>query len=307
MSRRGLIACALAALAGCASPRPPEPRGWIDLDSTSRAERLFGEAHLQPRALRLEDAQLRFIELGPADRKASREVPWLFIHGLGGNLADFAPLMLEAAREHRVFAVDLPGFGGSVSLTPDYSIPRFVRTLRQFAAAVEVPRFHFVCHSLGGQVCLGLSLDAPSLVGSMTLVDSAGSYDQKEFLERMSRGRMGRIRPERDPSVSGAVRGSSDLLQRLLGNEPSVLAALSSFQVNYHNRIRDVGVPTLIVWGADDVIFPVEYAFFLKENIAGSTLRVAQGAGHAPQLSSPALVLDWIERFHAGLGPRREP
>ena len=215
--------------------------------------------------------------------------------------------MLAAAEQQRVFALDLPGFGGSISLDADYSIAGYVHTLRQFAAAVGVTRFRFICHSLGGQVCLGLALDAPSLVESLVLIDAAGSYDRKEYLERLSRGTAGRVRPDRDPGISALLHGDVEILRRLLDNEPVILAALGSFRENYHNRLRDLHAPALIIWGADDPIFPVAYAFFLKENIEGSVLRVVANAGHSPQLSEPGLVLDWIREFNAGPTNGREP
>ena len=63
----------------------------------------------------------------------------------------------------------------------------------------------------------------------------------------------------------------------------------------------------VVVWGEDDPLFPVDYAFFLKENIAGAALRIVPAAGHAPQLMAPALLLDWLEELHArtqgGVGP----
>lgn len=298
MPRRVLSLCALT-LAACSAAVPPPRPGYIDLTSQQRAERLFNELHLRPRTLRLQSAELRFIEAG---RGVQGDVPWLFIHGLGGNLGDFGPLIVAASRQRRVFAIDLPGFGGSVSVEADYSIPAYVRTLRELASAVEVPRFHLVCHSLGGQVCLGLSLDSPTLVASLTLVDSAGSYDRREFVERLTQGRIGRMHSEHAPLMApGTSSSGNEVVERLLGNEPTLMASLGSFRQNYRNRVREVLVPTLIVWGSDDPLFPVDYAFFLKENIVGSTLRVVPGAGHEPHLLEPDVVLGWISDFHAGL------
>jgi pimeloyl-ACP methyl ester carboxylesterase len=291
-----LVAFGAAGLQACAGAAP-RGKTFLDLDPVARAQVLFDGVGTAPRTLRLEDCEIRFVEAGPA-KTPEGELPWIFIHGLGGTLGDFAPLFVAASAQHHVFALDLPGFGGSVMIAPDYSIPAFVHVLREFAVAVEVPRFHFVCHSLGGQVCIALSLDAPALMGSMTLIDAAGAYDQREFLERVSRGRIGRMRPGHQPGLPSDPRSGSELLWRLLGNEPTMLAAIGSFGQNYHNRVRDVRVPTFIVWGVADPIFPVDYGFYLKENIEGSTLRVVADAGHEPHLVEPQLVLGWINEFH---------
>jgi len=149
-----LIGWALLCTA-CSVQPPPKATAWIDLNPRERADRLFDTSRSAARTLRLEDSQVRFVELGPTTTSpapartaapartsplvlsalptptaSNQSAPWLFLHGLGGSLGDFAPLMLAAAEQQRVFALDLPGFGGSISLDADYSIAGYVHTLR---------------------------------------------------------------------------------------------------------------------------------------------------------------------------------
>jgi len=200
--------------------------------------------------------------------------------------------------------VDLPGFGGSVSLEADYSIHAHVRALRSFAAAIGVERFHLVCHSLGGQVCLALALEAPAMVASLTLVDAAGTYDQADFLEEKTGGALGVLRPSHDPAIYAITGGDMEIVDRLLSGDPFVLSAIASFKESYRGRLRDLSVPTLIVWGAADPLLPLRYGVHMKENIAGSRLRVVPNAQHWPQLSHPSVVFDAIVALHRDLVPR---
>ncbi|MCK5690806.1 alpha/beta hydrolase, partial [Myxococcota bacterium] len=220
------------------------------------------------------------------------------------------PLFVEAATRHRVFAVDLPGFGGSTTSSNNYSITAFVRTLRQFAAGVEQEQFHLVCHSLGGQVCLALSLDHPKLVKSLTLIDAAGTYNQEEFIQRMTRTRagisLGDIRIARNAGFEMLLGGNLAILKRILGHDPFILSALASFKSSYRSRVRDLQVPTLIIWGIDDPLFPADYGFYLKENIEGSFLRLIPNAGHTPQLSDPDLIEELVSDFHNNIPVRKE-
>ena len=318
----------LVLIAGCAqAPEPPQlaaeniTKSWLDLSTEQCSARLFKISGEMPRHMAIEDGQLQFLELGSTQNNNQEnsqavedterdKTPWLLVHGLGGSMGDWAPLFVEAATRHRVFAIDLPGFGGSTSSTNEYSIIAFVRALRQFAAGIEEEEFHLVCHSLGGQVCLALSLDHPKLVKSLTLIDAAGTYNQEEFIQRMTRTRagisLGDIRIARNAGFEMLLGGNLAILKRILGHDPFILSALASFKSSYRSRVRDLQVPTLIIWGIDDPLFPADYGFYLKENIEGSFLRLIPNAGHTPQLSDPDLIEELVSDFHNNIPVRKE-
>lgn len=221
-------------------------------------------------------------------------------------MGGFAPLILQARVARRVLALDLPGFGGSVSFGGSYSVPAYIETLYEVVRALDLPRVHLVCHSLGGQTCLGFALDYPQYVRSLTLIDVAGTYDPRAFLEHVSRGLLGRVRPEKDALISLTTRGGGDIIARLFGYDPMVLAALSSFSENYGARVRQVSRPTLIIWGENDPLLSVENAFSLKENIAGSELHVVPGGDHSPHFDQPELILGWILDFQRRVVAQQE-
>src|SRR5262249_55204731 len=121
-STRFLRTAILVAALGCAPPVVEHPKDWFELSSAERSDRLFDALGTYPRNVRVESGELRFVELGP-----SSPTPWLFVHGLAGTLGDFAPLIVSAGAKEHVLAVDLPGFGGSVSIDSDYTVAGFAK------------------------------------------------------------------------------------------------------------------------------------------------------------------------------------
>jgi len=63
------------------------------------------------------------------------------------------------------------------------------------------------------------------------------------------------------------------------------------------NRIREVGVPTLILWGGRDHLIPLEYGALFKRDIAGSSLVVFEDLGHVPQEEDPVRTVAALKSF----------
>jgi pimeloyl-ACP methyl ester carboxylesterase len=100
--------------------------------------------------------------------------PLVLLHGVGDNALDWQWVMPTLARTRRVYALDLPGSGGSINPDIDYSPAFFTQFLSAFLDALEIERTAVVGNSLGGLVSLRLALSEPSRVSALGLVASAG-------------------------------------------------------------------------------------------------------------------------------------
>ena len=69
---------------------------------------------------------------------------------------------------------------------------------------------------------------------------------------------------------------------------------------NLPHYLAKVHTPTLVVWGKQDAIVPVECAEMYHEAIPESKLRVIDRCGHAPQLEKPQEFLDTVIPFLKG-------
>jgi 2-hydroxy-6-oxonona-2,4-dienedioate hydrolase len=289
-----VLVAALSLLA-CAPRTAAAPkRDWPDLSADARATRLSRELGLDYRHVALRQAVIRFVEVA-AEPFAASAAPILFVHGIGGSLGDFGPVMLLARGKARLVALDLPGFGGSTSADHDYSMRGLAKVLSQFIERLELAPVRLACHSLGGQICLTLALEKRELVRDLTLVAPAGIYRREEFVQETSRRfgiSTGHIQMD-DPSRSFAsllTHGDDLILRHLVGNDPLTIAALASFRENLHDRLRELRVSTVVVWGKDDPVLPMADGFALAASSPAVTLRVIENARHTPQLTHPEKV-----------------
>src|SRR5947208_14635425 len=91
--------------------------------------------------------------------------PLVLVHGLGSSAAvEFYFNLEPLAANHRVLAIDLPGFGHSDKPVLEYTIELFVKAVRDVMASEELTRAAVMGVSMGGRVALGLALQPADLV-----------------------------------------------------------------------------------------------------------------------------------------------
>ncbi|MEL6760242.1 MAG: alpha/beta fold hydrolase [Myxococcota bacterium] len=98
----------------------------------------------------------------------------VLVHGLGSSSASLVPLAERLAAQHRVIAVDLPGFGRSPWSGREVSIARFARAAARAVNALGVDRAIWVGHSMGGQIALRQALLQPTSISDLVLIAPAG-------------------------------------------------------------------------------------------------------------------------------------
>lgn len=257
------------------------------------------------RYVRINDSIIKFIEISNSNKLnlVDEETPLLFIHGLGGSLNDFEDLIPIASKSHNVIAIDLPGFGGSISFKDNYSINKYADILEEFIYVSPYKKIHLICHSMGGQICITLSLKLPNLVSSLTLIDPAGTYEQGDFIKNIAK-QLGKVNLGK-LTVNGATTFNSltwyeqNIMKRVLSPNPLLLMAIDSYKTNLRQDVKSLTIPPLIIWGLNDPIFSVDNAFYLKENIEGATLHIVEDAEHNPQKTHPEQIFSWIVEYQA--------
>src|SRR5262245_6560981 len=107
----------------------------------------------------------------------------VLVHGFGASKEIWWSTLLALAPLGRIFALDLPGHGGS-PLHGDSRMPRIAARIADFCAARSLPIITLVGHSMGGNVALELALDRPALVRRLVLVDPAAHSDEMPIYTR---------------------------------------------------------------------------------------------------------------------------
>ena len=248
-------------------------------------------------------------------------VPIVLLHGTSDSLHTWSGWVRALEQDRRVIRVDMPGFG--LTGPPpdgDYSIEAYTR----FAIAVldHYGLDHSVLggNSFGGWVAWETTLAAPGRVDALVLVDAAGyAFESRSVpigfrvakipvLNRLVDSVLPRSLVESSVrSVYGdPSRVTPELVDRYYeltlreGNRAALVQRFSQAPLGLNeSRIREVRVPTLIIWGGRDGLIPVEYGGLFNRDIAGSQLVVFDDLGHVPQEEDPARTVAAVRSFLA--------
>lgn len=260
---------------------------------------------------------------------AGEGLPLLLLHGAGDNSLDWRWVLPALARRHRVYAPDLPGSPDSARPAADYSPAFFERFVAGFLDALGIGRAAMVGNSLGGLIALRVALSEPARVTALVLVDSAGlgSEVNPAFTSVNVPGLGETAMPFWRTPVGAYQRawGRTTLLfarppggvprewlaeQCRLAQSPgyleahlSVLRALVSPLGQREvlvERLPSLEVPTRVVWGSRDRVFPERQAREATAHLREGSLALIPNCGHMPHVECPDRFLACLDEFIGG-------
>lgn len=283
-------------------------------DPTPEWMRIDWREHLH--RVELPGAEVNYADIGEGD-------PVLFVHGLAGCWRNFLENVPYFGRGYRAIALDLPGFGDSPKPSWDISMPNYGRLVHDFCERLGIDRVAaLVGNSMGGFVSTEAVIQEPERFERLVLISAAGisfwearnrrvqaaartieaaaphllNGDRRFFLTRplgrqIAFGRVFRnpskLRPEllREQARPGlSAPGFADAMTSIVGYDT-------------RERLPEIEIPTLVVWGLNDQIVPVEAALGYHRLIPRSRLEIFERTGHLPQLERPARFNPLVEEF----------
>jgi 4,5:9,10-diseco-3-hydroxy-5,9,17-trioxoandrosta-1(10),2-diene-4-oate hydrolase len=209
-------------------------------------------------------------------------LPLVLVHGITTTAEGAWKYNLPSlTQHHRVYAPDLIGHGKSDKPLIDYTLPFFTAFFGQFVEALGLDKFNLVGHSFGGNIALAFSLNNPSKIGKLVLIDSSGISTDTTWVGRLLLSLFKiRARINKDYTYLSIVRNGDKTTH------------------TFCDRLSEIMAPTLIVWGKQDVIIPVKYAFKAHNLIKDSHLRIFDHSWHSPHREHPEefnhLVLEFL-------------
>lgn len=244
--------------------------------------------------------RFRWLERGAGE-------PVLLLHGLMGEMDHWASTLEALGPFRRPLALELPIFDPELT---DVSVPALAAYVRRFMEAVELPSAIVCGNSLGGHVALELALACPGWVQGLILTGSSGLFE-RSFTNRVPHHPTGAYVRERmeeifyDPTLVTPEWVES--IRRIVTTRRTALRVLrvarAAKRYNLEQRLGQLSVPTLLVWGKDDRITPTDVAERFHARIRGSQLVYLPNCGHAPMLERPeafnAVVGDWLVETRA--------
>jgi pimeloyl-ACP methyl ester carboxylesterase len=238
---------------------------------------------------------------GDADK-----LPVVLIHGAGGTHL-YWPSELRRLLGYRVFALDLPGHGGS-SGRGQQSIEAYVQSILAWLEAVGLHQAVFVGHSMGGAIVQLLSLNYSEHVLGVGLIASASRMRvNPDLLESAAHPTTFHNAIDTIIGWSYGPDASEQLTElaakRLSEIRPSVLhgdfLACDAFDVT--ERINEIHQPALIVCGAEDKMTPMRNSQFLASSLPAAVVKVIPNAGHMVMLEKPQEVVAALMGFLGGI------
>ena len=288
---------------------------------------LNGPATVDPTMLA--DPDGAFVQAGDTrmyyQKAGTGDVPIVLVHGFGASSVSWRENLNPIADAgFTVYAPDMRGFGLSdkgwdKSMSQDAQADR----LKAFMDAQGIDRAVLAGNSMGGGIITNFALRYPNRVRGLALVDPAiyGSGNNGlastlvslPGIQRWGQHLVRLILADNDRNASTIKSAwfdpatvTPDVLsgyRRALQTSDWDLGLLALLRDGMSNnlgpRLKDLNVPTLIVWGEHDTWLSPTNAPKLNQDIAGSQLAIIQDAGHVPHEEKPAefngLVIDFVK------------
>lgn len=249
----------------------------------------------------------------------------ILLHGVGCHVEFWESNIAALSREHRVFAVDIVGFGRTDKPAVDYTFQFMADFVLDFMKTIGIDKASLVGNSMGGGISMTVAAQAPERVEKIVLVDPVGlgrgvSPIMRSFTIPLlgsilsAPGRKGVVRQMQaclyDPS-----QASDDFIERatqisvLPGNQRSFLSLLRGTSnlagvkkrtvAEFSACIERIKSPILVIWGRQDIILPLADGEAAVQKMVNGRLHVIDQAGHCPQIDKPeefnATVLSFLK------------
>lgn len=247
-----------------------------------------------------DDPEFRWLERGAGE-------PIVLLHGLMGQMHHWDAVLEGLEGGYRPIALTLPIFHHDLR---EPSLDGLARHVLRFLDALDIPRTVIGGNSLGGHVALRLGLDHGERVSGLVLTGSSGLFERgftSGVPHRPDRGWVRRKMEEVffDPGL--VTEGWVEDVHRMVTTPASALRVLrfarDARRENLENRLGEIRVPTLLVWGMEDRITPPDVAERFRGLIPDAQLWHLARCGHAPMLERPEpfaeVVADWLEGTRA--------
>jgi pimeloyl-ACP methyl ester carboxylesterase len=267
------------------------------------------------RRVELPGADVNYVEIGEGK-------PIVFVHGISGCWQNWLENLPNFGRTHRAIAFDLPGFGESPMPSWKIDIPAYGRLLHDFCEKIGVKQgATLVGNSMGGFIAAEAATAAPGRFDRLVLVSAAGIFNTWNPEERATVTAFGwkvfgqafanrskeilRHRRLRQIALGPFIRYPNRLRADLLWEQIAGGAVCPGFgdalratiRHDIRERLPQIDIPTLIVWGFSDRVIPVQAALSYHRRIPGSRLEIFERTGHVPQLERPARFNALLDEF----------
>jgi non-heme chloroperoxidase len=273
----------------------------------------------QPSNVQFDTTQLA---TGPRLHYAERGDPTgeaiIFLQGYSDSWFSFSGVLSLLSPEYHAFAPDQRGHGDSDRPEGRYTVDDYAADVDAFMDAVGVEEATLVGHSGGTLIAPRVALSYPHRVSRLVLIGSAIMGARNEVMLELGEA----VRALEDPVPVEFVREFQEsTIYRPIPQEFLDKAVSESLKLparvwrdymegviltpDHEAQLREINVPTLIIWGEQDAMFPREDVEQLARTIPDATLKVYPETGHAVHWERPEEVVRDLKEFMKDTRPVR--
>ncbi|HMQ46819.1 MAG TPA: alpha/beta hydrolase [Saprospiraceae bacterium] len=241
------------------------------------------------------EGRFKYIESGGGDENL------LLLHGLFGALSNFQGIIEHFKGKCNVIVPILPIFDLPIRTL---SVTGLVDYVVEFVDFKQYNKVHLLGNSLGGHIALLYALTRPDKISSIILTGSSGLFESAMGSSFPKRGDYEFIKKKTEATFYRPEVATTELIDEVFDivNDRNkairvVATAKSAIRHNLGDKLHQIQVPTLLVWGKQDTITPDFVGEKFHELIDNSRLIFFDECGHAPMMEHPELFNQHLEAF----------
>lgn len=275
------------------------------------------------------NAQSRFVENDAGLRVHYRDegnpdgTPLILLHGSSASLHTWAPLVERLGADYRIISYTQPGHGlTGPHPRDDYSFAGMAEALDLVVEELGVDQFVLGGNSMGGWVSWRYALAHPNRVSALILLDAAGMPLREGEVApplnlgfRLLQNPIGRMLLEHftpraavKQSILDTVSVDSivsdemvdqywELLRYPKNRRAAAHRAIADRELDMAERVGEIDVPSLVIWGEEDQLIYVSAAQTFDERLPNAEIVIYEGVGHLPMEEAPAKTATDIDAF----------
>jgi pimeloyl-ACP methyl ester carboxylesterase len=243
-------------------------------------------------------------ERGQRRQTATRAL--VLFHGFFGDVSNWAATVARFQRRYRVLPI---GFQLYRRDSPYHTVASLTRAACEEMDRLGLEEAVLFGNSMGGQIALNVALEQPHRVAGLVLTGSAGLMERnladhapldppRDYI----RGKVEQVFFDPRHATDEIVDEVQGILRDNRNKLRLVKLARSLRAFNMHDRLREIAAPTLLVWGKQDSITPVEVGEIFAERLPRAQLFVLDRCGHAPNIEQPEELNRLAEQFLVEIG-----
>ena len=244
----------------------------------------------------------------------------VLLHGTAASLHTWDQWTADLIDQYRVIRLDLPAFGlTGTNEQFDYKTENYVDFLAAFLNEIEVDSMYLAGNSLGGEIAWNYAANHTDQVQKLVLLDPAGfSFDKKiPFIFKLARIpvlntiiRYVTPRSFIEENIKEVYYDDGKITDKILdtyydiclreGNRQAFIDRAKLNRKDNTADLKNISVPTLVLWGKEDVWIPVSHADHFMKALPNAELAIMDETGHIPMEENPKeslkIALDFMEK-----------